>query len=119
MSRSATLVIAYLMKSKKWPLSSALSEVKGKRPCVCPNEGFMDQLRLFEAMRFRLDKSFLAFKLYKLSHVHQQVIKAKILPAQVKNSLQVPEKSDRGSSCSLASSETSSSGCESSVNKGN
>ena len=101
------------MKTKKWPLCSALSEVKGKRPCVCPNEGFMDQLRLYEAMRYRLDKSFLAFKLYKLSHIHQQVTKAKILPAQVKNSLQMENRSGDSSFNTTPNSETSSSGNES------
>ena len=87
-SRGATLVAAFLMKSKKWPLSLALTELKLKRPCVCPNEGFLDQLRLFEAMRCSLDRSFLPFKLYKLTMIHQQVVKAKILPAQVKKTLQ-------------------------------
>ena len=87
-SRGATLVAAFLMKSKKWPLSLALTELKLKRPCVCPNEGFLDQLRLFEAMRCKLDGSFLPFKLYKLTMIHQQVVKAKILPAQVKTTLQ-------------------------------
>ena len=87
-SRGATLVAAYLMKSKKWPLSLALTELQVKRPCVCPNEGFVDQLRLFEAMRCKLDVSFLPYKLYKLNLIHQQVLKAKILPAQVKKTLQ-------------------------------
>ena len=80
---------AYLMKSKKWPLSLALTELQVKRPCVCPNEGFLDQLRLFEAMRCKLDASFLPYKLYKLNLIHQQVLKAKILPgAQVKKTMQ-------------------------------
>lgn len=87
-SRSATLVLAYLMRNRKWPLSEALSHVKGHRPCICPNDGFMDQLRLFEVMRCKLDKSFLPYKLYKLTQIHQQVKQAKILPAQVKKSLQ-------------------------------
>jgi len=87
-SRSATLVLAYLMKSRKWSLSEALPNVKVNRPCICPNDGFMDQLRLFEIMRFKLDKSFLPYKLYKLTQIHQQVTKTKILPVQVKKSLQ-------------------------------
>ena len=87
-SRSATLVLAYLMKTKKWPLARAIEEVKSKRPIICPNEGFINQLQLFEAMSCKLDKSFLPFKLYKLSAIHEQVVKTKMLPPQVKANLQ-------------------------------
>ena len=50
--------------------------------------GFMDQLRLFESMNCKLDKSFLPYKLYKLTQIHHQVVKAKILPSYVKKALQ-------------------------------
>lgn len=87
-SRSATLTLAYLMKIKKWPLNKAFSNLKSHRPSVGPNEGFMDQLRLFESMNCKLDKSFLPYKLYKLTQIHHQVVKAKILPSFVKKALQ-------------------------------
>ena len=103
MSRSATLVLAYLMKSRKWSLAEALSSVKANRPCICPNEGFMDQLRLFEVMSCKLDKSFLPFKLYKLTQIHQQVKQAKILPSQVKKSLQNTHNTAATSEASLGS----------------
>jgi len=86
-SRSTTLVLAYLMKSKKWSLARALDEVKAKRPIICPNEGFINQLELYEAMSCKLDKSFLPYKLYKLSSIHDQVVKTKMLPPQVKTNL--------------------------------
>ena len=76
------------MKTKKWPLARAIEEVKSKRPIICPNEGFINQLQLFEAMSCKLDKSFLPFKLYKLSAIHEQVVKTKMLPPQVKANLQ-------------------------------
>ena len=47
-SRSATIVIAYLMWSKKMPYKEALEFVKKKRSIVWPNFGFKDQLELFE-----------------------------------------------------------------------
>lgn len=49
MSRSATVVISYLMK--KFPemsLTKAYRLAKSKRPIVNPNDGFMKQLRLYE-----------------------------------------------------------------------
>jgi protein-tyrosine phosphatase len=37
MSRSATVVIAYLMKSHMWPYDSALAFLRWKRAIVNPN----------------------------------------------------------------------------------
>ena len=47
-SRSATIVIAYLMWSKKMPYKEALEFVKKKRSVIRPNPGFKAQLELFE-----------------------------------------------------------------------
>jgi protein-tyrosine phosphatase len=47
MSRSAALVIAYLMIEHKWRYEEAYSYVKKKRPIVAPNEGFVRQLKNF------------------------------------------------------------------------
>ena len=47
-SRSATIVIAYIMWSKKMPFKEALEFVRSKRFVVSPNFGFIDQLKLFE-----------------------------------------------------------------------
>lgn len=43
-SRSATIIIAYLMRYKKMPLVDALDFIKTKHPDVKPNSGFMNQL---------------------------------------------------------------------------
>lgn len=49
MSRSATIVIGYLMrKFPEMSLSKAHRFVKSKRPIVNPNDGFMRQLKSFE-----------------------------------------------------------------------
>ncbi|WOK96821.1 hypothetical protein Cni_G05529 [Canna indica] len=48
MSRSVTIVVAYLMKKHRMSLSDALSLVKSKRPHVAPNHGFLTQLAMFE-----------------------------------------------------------------------
>jgi atypical dual specificity phosphatase len=47
-SRSATMVIAYLMKHKKMSLRDAHSLVKSKRPFIRPNMGFWTQLIDYE-----------------------------------------------------------------------
>ena len=47
-SRSASFVIAYLMKEEKMKLKDALQLVKSVRPIVSPNKGFLAQLSDFE-----------------------------------------------------------------------
>lgn len=49
-SRSATIVIAYLMKTNRWNLSRALSYVRGKRRIIKPNDGFIEQLKKYESL---------------------------------------------------------------------
>jgi protein-tyrosine phosphatase len=48
MSRSATIVIAYLMETKGVKLDTARAFVQSKRPCILPNAGFILQLQMFE-----------------------------------------------------------------------
>ncbi len=47
-SRSGSMVIAFLMDVLKFPLKKALKFCKRKRGIVDPNKGFMAQLKLFE-----------------------------------------------------------------------
>ena len=49
-SRSATIVIAYLMWTKKMKFDEALNFVISKRPLVDPNDGFREQLKKFEKL---------------------------------------------------------------------
>ena len=50
MSRSATVVIAYLMWKKKMSLNDAINFVKKKRPVISPNLSFMKQLETFQEL---------------------------------------------------------------------
>jgi len=43
-SRSATVVIAYLMKQNQWTVEQSRDFVFKKRSCIYPNEGFVEQL---------------------------------------------------------------------------
>ena len=58
-SRSATIVIAYIMFSKKMSFEEAHNYVKEKRGVIYPNEGFKTQLQAFEIQlkeeKFTLD----------------------------------------------------------------
>ena len=51
--RSATLVLAYLMKYHKMKLIDAHTYVKEKRPLIRPNPGFWKDLVDFEKKLFR------------------------------------------------------------------
>ncbi|CAG2100486.1 unnamed protein product [Medioppia subpectinata] len=53
-SRSATIVISYLMRKLRMTVTAALALVRKWRWIVGPNDGFMRQLDLFEAMDCRL-----------------------------------------------------------------
>lgn len=47
-SRSATLVIAYIMKYESKTFSESFMQVQSVRQFICPNEGFVEQLQQFE-----------------------------------------------------------------------
>jgi len=47
-SRSSTVVIAYLMQKHHWPFDMAYQHTKKCRPFISPNPGFQSQLLLYE-----------------------------------------------------------------------
>jgi len=51
-SRSATIVIAYLMKRSKAPLETVVNFVRAARNVVSPNTGFMKQLSHWHAVQY-------------------------------------------------------------------
>ncbi|ROV97974.1 hypothetical protein VMCG_07061 [Cytospora schulzeri] len=61
-SRSATIVAAYLMWRKRETAAKVLAFMKSKRPRVHPNYGFLDQLVVWEDVRYVIweSKRFLA-----------------------------------------------------------
>ncbi|XP_048486870.1 dual specificity protein phosphatase 1B isoform X2 [Plutella xylostella] len=62
-SRSATLVIAYLMKKYDMTFEQAFGYVKYRRNFVNPNSGFREQLREYREMNFDVN-SFQRFEAY-------------------------------------------------------
>ncbi|KAF6135683.1 hypothetical protein GIB67_028254 [Kingdonia uniflora] len=61
-SRSAAVMTAYLMRTEQLSLEDALTSLRLSRETVCPNDGFLYQLKSFENMGFKID---LASPLYK------------------------------------------------------
>lgn len=55
-SRSASAVIAYVMKKKKLSFEEARALVVGKRPRVLPNAGFCEQLAVWESAGYSVWK---------------------------------------------------------------
>ncbi|GBB90551.1 hypothetical protein RclHR1_17540004 [Rhizophagus clarus] len=49
-SRSPTVIIAYIMKTQKMSYDDAFNLVQSKRPAICPNLGFRQQLKLYESL---------------------------------------------------------------------
>ncbi|KAF7461453.1 Hypothetical predicted protein [Marmota monax] len=47
-SRAAAIVIGFLMNSEEISFTSAFALVKNARPSICPNSGFMEQLRTYQ-----------------------------------------------------------------------
>lgn len=48
-SRSATIVLAYMMRKLHIPLDTAIKELRKDRPCIDPNLGFVIQLRAYQS----------------------------------------------------------------------
>lgn len=48
-SRSASIVIAYCMKTKGQSFDSAYAFVRSRRSCIYPNSGFQEQLKKYES----------------------------------------------------------------------
>lgn len=65
-SRSAAIIAAYLMKTEQLSQEDAIESVRQSCEFVCPNDGFLDQLKMFEEMGFKVDN---ASPIYKRFHL--------------------------------------------------
>ncbi|XP_063708938.1 dual specificity protein phosphatase MPK-4 [Culicoides brevitarsis] len=92
-SRSATIVIAYIMKKHKMKYDKAFELVKSKRKLVGPNPGFIQQLRLFHRMGFQIDKNDEKYKIYRLRIAAESIKLAKRLPSNYSSDLVKPDPS--------------------------
>uniref|UniRef100_A0A182XW25 Uncharacterized protein n=1 Tax=Anopheles stephensi TaxID=30069 RepID=A0A182XW25_ANOST len=81
-SRSATIVIAYVMQKYRLNYEAAFQRVKAKRIFVMPNPGFVNQLKLYGRMAYRIDRTNERYKLFRLRLAGDNVRKAKRLPTE-------------------------------------
>ncbi|XP_071454474.1 dual specificity protein phosphatase MPK-4 [Hetaerina americana] len=79
-SRSATIVTAYLMKKHRISYEEAIERVKSCRRFVGPNRGFIAQLCLYADMGWCIDRDYLGYRLFRLQISADKYQKAKILP---------------------------------------
>ncbi|KAI9593770.1 dual specificity protein phosphatase 12 [Syncephalis fuscata] len=61
-SRSAAVVIAYIMKMEQMSYEQALVYVQATRSCILPNNGFRDQCKLFAEMNYTVDKDHVIYR---------------------------------------------------------
>ncbi|KAF8398216.1 hypothetical protein HHK36_017142 [Tetracentron sinense] len=54
-SRSAAILTAYLMRTEQVSQEDALESLRQSCEYVCPNDGFLEQLKMFEDMCFKVD----------------------------------------------------------------
>ncbi|XP_071493736.1 dual specificity protein phosphatase 12-like [Diadema antillarum] len=98
-SRSSATVIAYIMNKEQCTLDEALLRVKEKHSQTCPNEGFMEQLRLFEAMGCQCNPGNSLFKQHRLAHLAEEIQSKADLPEDLLAS--DPHTADDGSNDAL------------------
>lgn len=79
-SRSAAVVIAFIMKKYSLNFEEAFEVTKSKRRFVAPNPGFVAQLKLYQDMGYSIDNTNVQFRMYRLQIAADKVRKAKILP---------------------------------------
>ncbi|KAI5583708.1 hypothetical protein BDE02_06G033000 [Populus trichocarpa] len=65
-SRSAAIITAYLMKSEQLSLEDALESLRQSCESVGPNDGFLEQLKMFEEMGFKVDHASPIYKRFRL-----------------------------------------------------
>ncbi|XP_026170262.1 dual specificity protein phosphatase 12 isoform X2 [Mastacembelus armatus] len=82
-SRSATIVIAYLMKKYQLGLSEAYHRLKSVKQDVQVNRGFEEQLSLYEAMQCEVDTSSPLYKQYRLTKITEKYPELQQVPREV------------------------------------
>ncbi|XP_072955313.1 uncharacterized protein [Typha angustifolia] len=70
-SRSASIITAYLMRTEQKSLEDALESLREICEFVCPNDGFMEQLKMFEEMGFKVETSSPMYKRFRLKIIGQ------------------------------------------------
>ncbi|XVF07090.1 hypothetical protein REPUB_Repub06bG0108300 [Reevesia pubescens] len=65
-SRSAAIITAYLMRTEQLSQEDALESLRQSCEFVCPNDGFLEQLKMFEEMSYKVDHTSPIYKRFRL-----------------------------------------------------
>ncbi|XVF56311.1 hypothetical protein PTKIN_Ptkin06aG0108600 [Pterospermum kingtungense] len=65
-SRSAAIITAYLMRTERLSQEDALESLRQSCEFVCPNDGFLEQLKMFEEMGHKVDHTSPIYKRFRL-----------------------------------------------------
>ncbi|KAK9917815.1 hypothetical protein WJX75_008567 [Coccomyxa subellipsoidea] len=76
-SRSATMISAYLMATEGLTVEQAIASIRQARPIIHPNSGFLMQLQLFHEMGCKLDPQYEGYRLHKMEKLGEQWWKQK------------------------------------------
>lgn len=74
MSRSATIIAAYLMHSQNLDPEAALALIRKSRPNIDPNAGFLVQLEVFHKSAFRISRRDKATRMFYLDRTVEEVM---------------------------------------------
>ncbi|RDB30141.1 Tyrosine-protein phosphatase yvh1 [Hypsizygus marmoreus] len=73
-SRSATVVAAYLMYSRNLDTENALEMIRDVRPNIEPNQGFLRQLEIFHEARFKISRRDKTTRMYYMERALEEVM---------------------------------------------
>jgi dual specificity phosphatase 12 len=73
-SRSATIVAAYLMHSKDLDPDSALKMIRRVRPYIDPNQGFLQQLEIFHQAHCKISRKDKPVRMYYMQKTAQDLL---------------------------------------------
>ncbi|KAF9078683.1 hypothetical protein BDP27DRAFT_1310007 [Rhodocollybia butyracea] len=73
-SRSATIVAAYLMYNRKMNVEEALNLVRKARPEIEPNPGFIAQLEIFQNASFTISRKDKSTRMYYMQRTTEEVM---------------------------------------------
>ncbi|XP_022085266.1 dual specificity protein phosphatase 12-like isoform X2 [Acanthaster planci] len=82
-SRSSTIVIAYLMHRDKITFREAYDIVREQHPMAEPNYGFMDLLHLFEAMGCQFSSTNRLYRQHRLGQMAESIQAGQEVPKEV------------------------------------
>ncbi|KAM6503317.1 hypothetical protein JOM56_000260 [Amanita muscaria] len=90
-SRSSTIVAAYLMHSRDLDTNSALELIRKVRPNVEPNQNFLRQLEIFHQSRYKVSRKEKVTRMYYMERTAQELLNGDGSQVEANMFAKVPE----------------------------